>query len=89
MENILDKIKEKIKSSDLTDSEKEEFQNILTGVDEKELSPVAGLFSENISWVRLLFDNYRFKKEALVNNDFEAVEKILKQEKEMLQKMEG
>lgn len=88
MSNVLDKIKERINLSDLSAEEKLEFSDILMTVEEGHLSPISTLFLEDLSWVRLLFDNYRAKKSAFANNDVEAAEKILKEEEAQLQQME-
>lgn len=89
MASLLDQIKENIQSSNLNEDEKKEFADILVGVREEDLSPIAGLFSEDLSWVRVLYDNYKAKKAAFANNDSAAVERILKEEEEKLQQIEG
>lgn len=89
MASLLDQIKENIQSSNLNEEEKKEFADILVGVREEDLSPIAGLFSEDLSWVRVLYDNYKAKKAAFANNDSAAVERILKEEEEKLQQIEG
>ena len=87
MASLLDQIKENIQSSNLSEEEKKEFADILVGVKEEDLSPIAGLFSEDLSWVRVLYDNYKAKKAAFANNDSAAVERILKEEEEKLQQI--
>jgi len=60
MENNLEKIKEIISASDLSEEEKNEFIAVLSGAKEEELASLAGIFAEDSSWVRKMYENYKY-----------------------------
>ncbi|MFH1838611.1 MAG: hypothetical protein ABH808_03945 [Candidatus Kuenenbacteria bacterium] len=43
-----------------------------------------GLFKEDKSWIRKIYDNYKIKRKAFLNNDENLWGKILDQEKKEL-----
>ncbi len=86
---IFDKIKESIEKSTLEKADKENFISVLSEVtNQSELENLAMLFSESETWVGVLYDNYKDKKQALEEKDEKKWDKIMKDEVSMLESTE-
>jgi len=84
----IEKIKEFLKSSSLTENEREEFAALLSHENDSELEPIVELFGEDPLWIKKLYDNLVRKQQAFAGRDKDAWEAIMKDEEGALSTME-
>ncbi len=85
METNYQKIRTLLSNSDLSAEEQDNLLILLLGRPDEELAPLAELFTEDPSWIRKIYDNYKAKQEAFTNQDKKTWQEILKGEESMLQ----
>lgn len=76
----LEIIKDILSKSSLKEKEKKEFIELLYLARDEDLKILIELFSEDISWVEKIFNNFKLKKKALEKGDRMLWKKILKDE---------
>lgn len=84
----IEKIKELLVDSSLTEEEQKDFGALLSQSNDADLEPLVELFSDDPTWMRRLYDNYLSKKQAFALQDKELWEKILQDEEYILTKIE-
>lgn len=82
------KTKEIIKKSDLPLAEQEELLLLFSRIDDRDLEPMVDLFSDDISWVRRIADNYAAKQGALISDNPAAWQNIINIEKTQIESAE-
>jgi len=89
MNTNFQKIKELILKSNITLSEQVDLIELFAKAKDDELESVAEFFSQDISWVAKVSNNYKAKHAAMVTGDSGLWKKIIEEEKKELQKIEG
>lgn len=74
-------IKKTIFGTELSFQEKEDLAWLFDGANDQEIDAANQLFSEDVSWVKRLSDNYKKKKLAFLSDDVELWKQILEEEK--------
>lgn len=84
---MLKRIQDLVKKSDLSKEDKGDFISALSMASEEELENMAALFVESSSWIQIMSDNYKNKKNAIDDKSEEKWNAIVAQEKAMLQNL--
>lgn len=84
---MLKRIQDLVKKSDLSKTDKVDFIEALSKVNDEELENMATLFTESSYWIKVMCDNYRQKKEAVDEKSEEKWNAIVAQEKAILQNL--
>jgi hypothetical protein len=88
MGSNLELIKGILEKSDLAELEKDEFVSLLSGASDDELSEMLSLFSESPWWIQKMFDNYKEKSQAIVENDEVKWRRVINEEEVQLQQLQ-
>lgn len=87
MNNNLEKIKELILKSDISDSEKIDLITLFSKAKDEELEPVSDLFSNDLSWVKKISENYKAKQVANITENSDLWKKIINEEEKELKEI--
>lgn len=87
METNFKKIQQLLSLSNLPAQEKDALLVLLSGTTDEELEPLATLFAEDSSWIRIISENYKAKRVASAGKDKSAWADILKGEEILLHDM--
>lgn len=87
METNFQKIQHLLSLSDLSVKEQDDLLVLLSGVTDERLKPLVTLFTEDLSWIRKISDNFKVKQTAFVGKSKMAWAEILKGEETILQGM--
>lgn len=88
MESNFQKIKELLQNSILSKEDQDDLVVLFSLSEDSKLEPVVKLFSENKNWIKKISDNYKTKKEAIVNKNPDLWQKIIEDEEKQLNELE-
>jgi lipid A disaccharide synthetase len=85
----LQKIKELLLNSNLSQQEQDDFFVFLSGTRDTELEPMVKLFTENPIWIEKVNKNFKAKQKAVLERLAEDWQKIINEEVLELEKLEN
>lgn len=84
----IETIKTLVTDSDLSQEEQDELVALFSQANDVDLEPVAQLFSEDPSWMKIMSGNYRAMEEAAVTQDKARWDKLIEDSEYLLAKVE-
>lgn len=85
----LQKFKELLKKSDLSQSEQDELLILFARAADEELEPMLKLLSEQPKWLKKISDNYKIKQAAITAKNPASWQKVIQDEERELQELES
>lgn len=82
----IDIIKKNLRSTRLGEEKQEEFASFLSSVPSNYLRDIAEMSAEDEHFLEFLYENYKKKEMAFLNNDKTLADEILEEEKDYLSK---
>lgn len=80
----IDIIKKNLRSTRLEEKKQEEFASFLMSVPSNYLRDIAEMSDEDSHFLEFLYENYKKKEMAFLNNDGKLADEILEEEKDYL-----
>lgn len=84
METNLEKITAVLQQSELTLEDKQILLEVFAQVDDVELEGLLELFLEDNSWISIINDNFKAKRDAFESGDPLVMGEVLKKEENLL-----
>jgi len=81
------KIQQLLSASDLTMRDRDDLMELFFKAEDNELKPVVKLFDKNPDWIKKISENYKAKRSAFANNNYNIWQNIFLEEENQLKEL--